>query len=130
KKTPEAVKQLAVGYRYYVGYCAMVALLIWGIAGITVQQTLMDRASFFVLEGQIFQTLEGPRSVAGGDKEAVQLVFEVVFGQQKIAKGYILDQVNSLLMLLLCIALAYFTVYKTNIRHVYAPAALSTLKAI
>lgn len=130
KKTPQALKQLDVGYRYYVGYCAMIALLIWGIAGITVQQTLMDRASFEALEAQIFQTLSGLGAVTGDDKEQVQLVFEVVFGQQKIAKGYVLDQVNSLLMLLLCIALAYFTVYKTNLKHVYAEGALTTLKVI
>jgi hypothetical protein len=130
RKNAKSLKQFRIGYRYYVGYCTAIALIIWGIAFVTVIQTMMDHQQFSDIRRYVFDILANLRTTGTGDSDRIQLMFEVVFGQQKIAKGYVLDQVNSFLMLLLCIALAYFAIYKTKVRNVYAPDALVTLQRI
>jgi hypothetical protein len=130
KKTPEAVRVLGVGYRWYVGYCLMIAMLIWAIVGLTFTQFIMDKSAFEILAREIFQRLDVVGTIPNLQGEELLLAFEVAFGQQRIAEGYILDQVNSSLMLLLCVALAYLAIYKTPIRHVYADDALAILNMI
>lgn len=130
KKTEHNLRLFARGYRFYVGYGAAIALLIIAIFAITIHQIFIDFDRFQLVSlkvDSILRELGGMGDAAG---ETLQTKFEVLFGTQRVAEGYILDQVNSLLMLLLCVMLAYSIVYGTSIRQVFAEEALHVLRII
>lgn len=130
KKTEAHIRALARGYRYYVGYGTAVGLLILAIFAMTVTQIVIDFSRFQVVEARVAAMLLDVASMTEADPETLQTAFEVIYGTQQVAEGYILDQVNSLLMLLLCVMLAYSTIYGTSIRQVFAEEALHALRLV
>lgn len=128
KKTEANIGLLARGYRWYIGYGVAISLLIIGIFVITISQILLDYDQFRIVSFKVAAILREIGSMGQVDSETLQSKFEVLFGTQRVAEGYILDQVNSLLMLLLCAVLAYSTIYSTSIRHVFAAEALHVLR--
>ncbi|WP_224704129.1 hypothetical protein [Devosia aquimaris] len=130
KKTEHNLRLLARGYRFYIGYGAAISLLIMAIFGITVHQIFIDYDRFQLVSTKVDAILQELRGMDDAAGSALQTRFEVLFGTQRVAEGYILDQVNSLLMLLLCVMLAYSIVYGTSIRQVFAEEALHVLRII
>lgn len=130
KKTEINLRALARGYRFYTGYGVAISLLILAIFAMTVNQIVIDFTRFEIVESQVDVMLQALAAMPEADAETLQVTFEVIYGTQQVAEGYILDQVNSLLMLLLCVMLAYSTIYGTGIRQVFAEEALHALRVI
>src|SRR5690606_25331029 len=130
KKTEANLTLLARGYHCYIGYGTAVALLIVAVFLITISQMVLDYAQFHVESLKVSALLREIGGMRAASSEVLQSKFEVVFGRQRIAEGYILDQVNSLLMLLLCVMLAYSAIYGTSVRQVFAEEALHVLRIV
>ena len=130
KKTENNLRLLARGYRFYIGYGTAIALLIVAVFVVTISQMLLDYERFHLVSLKVSALLRELGSMRNVSSELLQSKFEVVFGTQRVAAGYILDQVNSLLMLLLCVMLAYSTIYGTSVRQVFAEEALYVLRII
>ena len=130
RKTEQNLRLFALGYRFYIGYGVVISLLIIAIFAITIHQIFIDFDRFEIVSLKVDAILRELGSMRDVPGEVLQTKFEVLFGTQRVAEGYILDQVNSLLMLLLCVMLAYSIVYGTAIRHVFAAEALHVLRII
>lgn len=128
--TPENVGLLSRGYFYYIGYCLAISLLIAAIFVLTIHQIMIDFDRFQVVQDRVAQLMADVQRTRRPQVESLQIKFEVIYGMQRIAVGHILDQVNSLLMLLLCVMLAYATIYGTSIRQVFADEALAFLRGL
>lgn len=121
---------LSRGYVFYIGYCLAVSLLIVIIFVMTIHQIQIDFNRFQIVQDGVGQLMNDVQRMRWPQVENLQIKFEVIYGMQRIAVGHILDQVNSLLMLLLCVMLAYATIYGTGIRQVFADEALSYLRML
>ena len=123
-----SIARFRVGYNFYVGYGVVISMLMLGIFLVILMQLLIDAANFEAIARRIDFVFAQAQRLAVGGGEPILGKYEVAFGQQRIAEGYILDEVNSMLMLLLCISIAYTAVYRTRMRHVFAPSALAILR--
>ena len=121
------------GYLFYSGYAFAIALLMFSIFAITYRQIDLDRMSFDTERAEVLNLIAGLNVYLGGPPSPdttveVQRFLEVIYGRAQVAEDILVDQVNSLLMLLLGAGLTYVTVYHTPIKKAFAPEALQWLR--
>ena len=131
QKTHDNIRLLARGYLPYVAYGTAVSTIIVGyIAALTINQFLLDHAQFQAINAVIEARIARNDMLLQPSADVLLARFEIIFGDFQVAEGYIRDQVNSLIMVLLCVMLAYAGIYRSDLRYVYAKSALDILQYI
>ena len=131
QNTDDNIKLLARGYLPYVAYGTAVSTIIIGyIAALTITQFMLDHAQFQAINAVIEARIARNNILLQPEADVLLARFEIIFGDFQVAEGYIRDQVNSLIMVLLCVMLAYAGIYRSELRHVYAKSALDILQYI
>ncbi|MGJ8529176.1 hypothetical protein [Maritalea sp.] len=121
------IRKLSAGYFPYSMYCTVIYLLGITIFGITVYQMTIDYDNF-QSNALAVETIKMSLSPVDEDISNTLRGFEELFGRSRIVVGYVVDQVNAVLMLLLSVYLAYVAIYRSRFREVFAESALSTLR--
>lgn len=123
-------RRLARGYAVYNLYSVINFLGILLLPLMISLQFAAEAARFRDEHEAIRQSLEALAVAVAGDPGWIMARIESVYGQTRIGAAVIVDQINSLLLLVLAALIAHFVVVHTPVRQAYDARAIVAVNMV